>query len=270
MARSGEAIETRATSRTGDWPLIGRDRELEQIATALRAGTAGGVVLTGSLCVGKSRLGREALRLASEGGLPTARAIATQTARSIPLGTLAPLLPMARARPPRPADLVHLASARDACVVVTLRAGEPAPDAVTTLWREGIAERVEVAALGRDDTGRLLAAALGGPVDGATVRDLFDASRGNPLFLRELVLGGLDAGLLRDDAGIWRLVERLALPPPLTELVEARLADVSSDERAVLEIVAIADPIGLEVLTELTGNAAMDGAERRGLLTVTN
>ena len=304
MARSGEAIETRATSRTGDWPLIGRDRELEQIATALRAGTAGGVVLTGSLGVGKSRLGREALRLASDGGLPTARAIATQTARSIPLGTLAPLLPVARARPPRPADLVqqavdgltgragrgrlvllvddahllddasatvlvHLASARDACVVVTLRAGEPAPDAVTTLWREGIAERVEVAALGRDDTGRLLAAALGGPVDGATVRDLFDASRGNPLFLRELVLGGLDAGLLRDDAGIWRLVERLALPPPLTELVEARLADVSSDERAVLEIVAIADAIGLEVLTELTSNAAIDGAERRGLLTVT-
>jgi len=34
-------METRATSRTGDWPLIGRDRELEQIATALRAGTAG-------------------------------------------------------------------------------------------------------------------------------------------------------------------------------------------------------------------------------------
>jgi ATP/maltotriose-dependent transcriptional regulator MalT len=304
MAPSGEATESRPTSRTGQWPLIGRDRELEQIATALRAGAAGGVVLTGPLGVGKSRLGREALRLASDGGLPTVRAIATQSARSIPLGTLAPLLPVARARPPRPADLVqqavdgltgragrgrlvllmddahllddasatvllHLASARDACVVVTLRAGEPAPDAITTLWREGIAERVEVAALGRSDTDRLLAAALGGPVDGATVRDLFEASRGNPLFLRELVLGGLDAGLLRDDSGIWRLVERLAVPPLLAELVEARLADVSRDERAVLEIVAIADPIRLEVLTELTSYAAIDGAERRGLLTVT-
>ena len=56
------------------------------------------------------------------------------------------------------------------------------------------AERIEVGALDDATIEELLASALGGPVDAATVRELADHSRGNPMFLRELVSGALRLG----------------------------------------------------------------------------
>jgi predicted ATPase len=166
--------------------------------------------------------------------------------------------------------LLHVATTGTAVVAATVRAGVAAPDPVVALWREGVAERIEVGALGRADTERLIADALGGPVDGATWRDLWDASHGNPLVVRELVLGALEVGLLRDDTGLWRLTERLGVPPPLAELLEARLADACGDERSALELLAVGEPLGLTTLAGLSSPEAVDAAERRGLITVSS
>ena len=68
------------------------------------------------------------------------------------------------------------------------------------LWKDGLAERVEVQPLGRGELEELITAALGGQVDGATLRELWQLTRGNPMFLRELILGGLDSGALRSSA----------------------------------------------------------------------
>ena len=46
-------------------------------------------------------------------------------------------------------------------VVATVRSGAPCPDAVVALWKEGLAELVELAPLGRSDTLSLAARALG-------------------------------------------------------------------------------------------------------------
>jgi DNA-binding CsgD family transcriptional regulator len=253
--------------------------------------------------VGKSRIGREALRLAGDAGFSTAYAVATQAASMIPLGALAALLPVADARrehrdavvggavaaltanedgAPRAllVDDAHLLDATSAAVllqvamspttfvVVTVRSGEPVPDAVVALWREGIAERIDLANLDRAHTDALVQSVLDGPVDGRTRRDLWHASHGNPLVLRELVLGALEVEFLADVNGMWRLTSALAVPPRLAELVSARLADASSDERAVLEILALGEPLGLATLVELTSAEAVDSAERRGLLRI--
>ncbi|HEX7167181.1 MAG TPA: hypothetical protein VF230_09395, partial [Acidimicrobiales bacterium] len=132
-------------------------------------------------------------------GFATARVSATRAAASVPLGALAPLLPsldatgidlLARARDAlldraagRPmllfvddahlldeasAMLVHqLATDANLFVVATVRNGEPVPDPVIALWKDGHAERVEIEPLGEDECDRLLAVALGGPVEGA-------------------------------------------------------------------------------------------------------
>src|SRR5690606_31655833 len=145
-----------------------------------------------------------------EAGLDTAEVTATRSAARLPFGAVAPLLhaaaPAGSAVDDRldvlrrsvaafseragardlllfvddahllddaSATLVHQVAATGAATVLaTVTAGEPAPDAVVALWKDGLAERVEISGLAAEAIERLLAATLGGPVDPATALDL--------------------------------------------------------------------------------------------------
>ena len=106
------------------------------------------------------------------------------------------------------------------------------PDAPTLdpewLARAGT-ERIHLGSLPEPATSQLLAATLGGhPVaPGLRVR-VFEASRGNPLFIKELALALRDTGQLRD-----RPVS-LPLPDSLRALVGARLDRLPSPRKQVL------------------------------------
>ena len=65
-------------------------------------------------------------------------------------------------------------------VVATLLTGEPAPGPVTALWKDGVAERLEIQALARAEVGELIEAVLGAPVDGLTRARLWQLGHGNP------------------------------------------------------------------------------------------
>ena len=69
---------------------------------------------------------------------------------------------------------------------------------------------MELDPLTDDAIGRLVEAGLGGPLERAAAQGLIDAVAGNPMFARELVLGALDAGVLREERGLWRLHRRPA------------------------------------------------------------
>jgi len=71
----------------------------------------------------------------------------------------------------------HLVVTGVAFVVATLRTGEPAPEPVTALWKDGAAERLEVRALARTEVGELIEAALDAPVDGLTREQLWQLCR---------------------------------------------------------------------------------------------
>ena len=79
-------------------------------------------------------------------------------------------------------------------VLATVRSGQPAPDAIVSMWKDGAAERLDITPLVLAEVETLLFFALGGSIDGATLRFLATRSEGNPLFLHELVLAALDAG----------------------------------------------------------------------------
>jgi ATP-dependent Clp protease ATP-binding subunit ClpA len=83
------------------WPLTGRAEELSLISRLTRRqdGPAG-VVLAGAAGVGKTRLAREGLALAEQRGALTRWAVATASARTVPLGAFAATL---RALGPDPA-----------------------------------------------------------------------------------------------------------------------------------------------------------------------
>ena len=163
------------------------------------------------------------------------------------------------------AILVHqLALTQAATVLATVRAGEVLPDPVLSLWKDGPAERIEIGVLDDETIEELLVSALGGPVDAATVRELAARSRGNPMFLRELVNGALETGALVDAGGLWRLQGALSPTVRLVELVALRLGDLSQSERSVLELLALGEPLGPAELAQLADPASGRRPRRKG------
>ena len=64
-------------------------------------------------------------------------------------------------------------------------------------------EYLELQPLSIEETGALVESVVGGEVDGETKHRLWDASRGLPLIVRELVLGGLERRFFITRAGLW-------------------------------------------------------------------
>ncbi len=262
---------------------------------------AGAVVVAGAAGVGKSRLVREIADRADERGWSTTLVVGIRAAASIPFGAIAPLIDetaddvspvemLARAKraltadgqptqllavddaqrlDPGTATLVHQVVTDRLCrAVLTVRTGEPAPDAIESLWTSGLVERRELQGLSRKQTGELLAATLGGPVDGSTQHRLWRASGGNVLYMRELVLGATASGTLRDEGGIWRLHGSTAIPPRLVELIQQRLDTLDSDVKATLDVLAVAEQIDLDQISQLVDVETLERLEDEGIVSV--
>lgn len=280
---------------------MGRDEELSLIEERLNAESSRAIVVAGPAGVGKTRLASELLARAEDSGWTIRRVVASRSAATVPFGAFAPLLPdldrggetrytfLRRASQtlanlgPRlllviddahqldeaSATLAHqLAEDGTVAMLLTIRTGERPPDAVSLLWKDGYADRLELQALSRAEVESLVSAALDGTVDGAVMHYLWMASQGNPLYLRELLSGCLDAGAIYRDGDIWRLSDHRATPPRLIELVEGRVGDVDPDERRVMELLAFSESVGLAALEGLVDQDVVDRLERRGLIAV--
>lgn len=289
-----------------EWPLVGRDAVMQRLETLLAAGeSAGGVMLAGSPGVGKSRVGQECLALAARAGYVSMRVTAIEAAASIPFGAFAPLLPsfsatvdraerhqemlqgaaaaIVEAGGRRPVALLiddaHLLDAASAAlayqlalmpsvfVVLAVALGEPAPDGVTALWKDGVVERLDLGPLDPDTIGELLVDVLGA-VETGTFDYLQSRSSGNVVFLRHLVLAALQSGALREDEGVWRIVRPPDVPATLAELVESRLMDLDDVERTILDTVAFGEPVGVELLARMASRTVLEALERRRLVVV--
>ena len=286
-----------------EWPLVGREGELHRLEDIV-VGHGRSVVLAGATGVGKSRLAAELVEIWRSAGARAVRVSATRASSGIPLGAFAAMLPSGPPAPAQAtedraqllrrcvtsiseeagggpfllsvddahllddlsATLVHHLSATDVTLVVTVRSGESAPDAIQALWKDRAVERLELGCLEAPAVTEVLTKALGATVDEDAVTQLMARSGGNMLFLRELVSGAMRDGSLRDVGGIWRLVGDLHPSERLVELVESRLEDLSPDERALMEIVAFGEPLGPAELTKLSTECVAEALERRGLL----
>ena len=86
------------------------------------------------------------------------------------------------------------------------------------------------------------------------------------MFLRELVLGGLQSGALCGAGGVWRWEGAINAPPRLVELIESRLGQLEPEERD-LWLVAFGEPLGA-VFEEMVAGHVLAATERQRLLTV--
>jgi DNA-binding CsgD family transcriptional regulator/type II secretory pathway predicted ATPase ExeA len=154
-----------------------------------------------------------------------------------------------------------------ACVLATGRTGQPTVDPMVVLWKDHLAERIELGPLDETTMEDLLVTVLGGPIDAASMHHIAERSLGDPLFLRELVAGALDSGALADENGLWRLRGTLRPTPRLVELVTLRLGNLTDAERHVMELAALGEPLAQPTLDELADTAAVEALEDRGFIT---
>jgi DNA-binding CsgD family transcriptional regulator len=282
------------------WPLVGRDRELETIASARASPGCHGVVLIAEAGVGKSRLARDAHDLAQRDGAFVDWVQATRSASAVPLAAVANLVPdevrsddivalmrrcgeglRARAGsrqvligvddaqlldPVSAALILHLATSGSAFVLATVRAGEPCPDAIVSLWKDDTARRMELAYLTDDAIRALVEAALEDPVEEAALEWVAEVSRGNVLYVRELVRGAVEAGTLVRSSGFWRLEGRPTASPSLVDLIAQRMDGLTADQRHATELLALGEPLALEEIGALTSEGALLEAESHGLI----
>lgn len=248
-------------------------------------------MVQGAEGVGKTGLARHVLARAAERGAATTLSVATRSAAEIPFAAVSGLLP--RDEPPaadtsaivracrrqleRDADrspvvvcvddahwldavsctLIHqLALVPGVSLLLTVRADERPPEEITALWKDDLAVRIEIGPLDREDTARVTEALVGGPLHATAEAEFWKRSRGNPLFLRELVHAAVAQGHLVERGGARCLARPPTVTPRLVDLVEARLARLDAATRLGVEALTLSDTLGYEAFLRLVGPAA--------------
>jgi DNA-binding CsgD family transcriptional regulator len=280
------------------WPLTGRDEELKLIKECFAGMDSAGVAIIGPAGVGKSRLADEAANAALAAGAVVRRTVATESARTIPLGAFLEWTAGASGGPLQlvgcvidaltkapeghrvvvAVDDAHLLDElsafvlhqlvlhRTASVIVSIRSGEQIPDAVTALWKDRHLDRLELQPLSQIESGTLLRHGLGGAVDRGCEQRMWALTRGNVLFLRHLVEQEIRQERLVNEDAIWWWKGDPTISSRLNDLIESQVGSVPQHVLDVVDMVAISEPLNAHVLAGLVPPRAVEDAEQRGLV----
>ncbi|MCU1353529.1 MAG: LuxR family transcriptional regulator [Acidimicrobiales bacterium] len=280
-----------------DWPFIGRADELRRLDACFASADVGGVVVVGEIGGGKSWLARRWL----EGAAATRGHQVVQCGggiADIPLGCLSPLAGAGHTAHAAPVTGAHVearlrAAGRDQDLVllvedaqwidpesalvvrrlmvdevlrplITVRADSVLAPPLADLVDDAM-HRIELAPLTSIEIAQLLGAALDGPVDPALVQTVTTVSRGNPLFVRELLTASLATGAVHLDQW-WTLARPLEVSLLLTDLVATRIDLLSAAARHAFDLVAEAGAMDREHLGAVTTAEVLTELETAGYL----
>ncbi len=298
-------LERVAAPAVRTWPFAGRHRELAAFDAAVDDEACLGFSIRGDAGTGKTALASACLDAVILRGLPYVRVDATETSAAVPLAAISHLLPPALASadpitlfaairgrletrladagaermvvfvddislldPTSLALIATVANSPRLFLMTTNRSDRPEPDLVTSLWRTGRAVTIDLTAFDRDQLTLILHVVLQGPVSGGAAAALWQASVGNPLFLREIVLDAVHRGALEEIDGVWQQTGRLDPGPRLLDFVEARVRDLDPQTRGVLHRVALCGPLPLSRVLDLLDHDALADLEERGLVSI--
>ena len=293
---SGEALTGRDTE------LAAMRRALSGV------GNYAGVVIAGAAGVGKTRLAREQLAQAAATGVRTSWIVGTASARPIPLGAFSAVSDAAVGKTlsnaitdPAPsvrrvinslvaqqrtgrvligvddahlldgfsAHVVHqIAQTREARLVVTVRTGAGAPDAIKALWKDGLLLRLDLEPLSPESTRAMVEAILEGPVDSLSAQRFWKLTGGNALFLQQLTKDQVAAGHLKQLAGVWMWDGGVAVSQSMSDLVGTQLDQLPAEVAAVVDTLSQCEPLEVELLSELVGRDCLETAEQLHLIAV--
>jgi DNA-binding CsgD family transcriptional regulator len=280
--------------------LIGRSEEMQTIAAAISRPDLSGILVCGPAGVGKSRIARDALSSAASKGFEARWAVGTTSARRLPLGAFASwagsagndrlqlvrgVINSVTSAPPGTGvvlavDDAHLLDELStfvvqqivqrgaAKVVLTVREGERIPPEIHEVWKGGQFDRLDLQPLSAGAVSELLSATLGGPVDPDSALRLWKLTRGNALYLRNIVEQEVADGRIEQRNGYWRWTGEPTMPSGLVELIESRFGALSGSVREVIDALAVGEPLDLATLRRIADADALEEANVRGLVTV--
>jgi DNA-binding CsgD family transcriptional regulator len=274
------------------WPIIGRAKEIASILDDLRRGV--GTVVVGEAGVGKTVLAREVRRQLDADGCRTELVLCSSRpgsslptlAQAVAAGGPGGLWPVDRVArlPGSPetrvllVDDAHLlddesaellwrvAESGDAQVVTTVRTGVRAPDRVARLWADGACSLLALTPLADGDVRALLEILLGGDVEDRLPRLLVRRAAGNALLLRELVRSGVESGAIERSHEVWRLAGKLPVGVGATDLIRDNLVELGADELHAAQLLAISEPLRLEMGESIVGNELLEALEEKRIL----
>ncbi|GAB4987812.1 LuxR C-terminal-related transcriptional regulator [Mycobacterium avium subsp. hominissuis] len=278
------------------WPIIRRDYEFDTVTAALgHEVDHGGIVITGDAGVGKTTLAR----MVTE-SLPVKAhwLVGTESARDMPLGAFARLIGETPSRDQMTllttarkviasegysiigVDDIHLLDALSATllhqlvlegsvrIVATARSKALLPDALVSLWKNGQIRWCRLTPFTKGQCADLVERALGGRIDGLSAQLIWDASGGNALFVRHLVMGALTDGALARVGSVWQLRGNYTITSELVSLLQNEFHEISGPALHALQLLAICEPLELRTLIQVVGQDGIEGAETRGLIRV--
>jgi len=283
--------------------LVGRQHEVRHLRRLLSEPLGSNALIAGPAGVGKSRLAEEVAETARSSGWTVLRARGSRAAATIPLGAFAHLLPSDLGVAGSRLELLHgavrhlaelaegvrllvviddahhldgasatltylLATASPAVTLLTVRTEESSPDPIAALWLEGHADRVELASLSREETDLLAETLLVGPVDRATLAELWRLTRGNALLTVEVLRAARVGGAWQQIDGLWHHSGPLGAAERLAAVIDSRLAHLSAADRAALELLAVGEPVPMDVLDRAVGADRVAVLEQGGLVEV--
>jgi DNA-binding NarL/FixJ family response regulator len=300
---------SRASTRSVSAPpgRASRARDLETLERWLTAGTS--AVVTGSVGSGRSHVAGRVADALTRGGLTVIRAHASTPDLADVLRRVIDPVPGLRSPHPLPAakpvvvvDDAHLMPAELRTALADARAGDRCTLLVTVddtagdarqlrgrdadggpasartaqaaheilgLWRNGYAERLDLAPLDPAEVDAMIDSIAGSvALDQATRVQIQRRSGGRPFLVRELAFEALEAG------GTARTVTGYAFPSPhaprarILDLVSSRVSMLGDDERSTLILLARLDGVPYQRAARLFGETILRVLGARGLARV--
>lgn len=283
-------------------PLIGRSGLVKDVVRCLRDDAVSGVLIVGAPGIGKTAVIKAVIRDLKPPGA-VIRLMATRALAAVPFGALAPYLSelpdseldsyaavlraltsRLRSEAARPLFVIDDAHHLDrgttqllaravatgaAGILASCRPGPLIPEEFLALWDDGLLAKFELPRLSRFGVHELCEQILGANVSPWVSAVFSEVAEGNPLMLVSLIEHARATGVLVLRRGTWLLRAHPDLARvPAADVVDQQLRSMTTEERTVATIVALAGPLSLGQILRFSSPKAVDALVAAGIITV--
>lgn len=161
--------------------------------------------------------------------------------------------------------LSGLAQSPSGRFIVVVTSGEASPVDITSIWAESPELRIDLAPLSRGETADLVGILVDRDLEPAMREEIYDLTLGYPLYVAAVAseIAGLSS-----EAPLGSLSDITDRSDRLVRLMERRLSRLGREERRVLDAIALAESVSIQIVTSEFDASVFSNLERAGLVEV--